>query len=274
MSADVRLLDIAYFEGRTSRNPIRRRSTWPDLVKLLRTHDTAATKDGMCFSPVAYPRGVTRGKAYVESVSCLALDFDHLTPERWVEIVCKLAPLASVAYTTYSHTDEAPRWRVVLPLVASVPAAQWPEVFARVRVWLPDADRQCGDCSRLYYLPSHPAGGAWETAANVEGEWLDVRELPEAPKPRPRKPIEAVTTAEADAALWKWVRKVEQASKGERNALLNRAAWWLGSLAAAGKVDEGSVQSWLLAAALACGLDERGAKATIASGLKAGRSKA
>jgi len=52
-----------------------------------------------------------------------------------------------------------------------------------------------------------------------------------------------------------------------RNHTLNRASFRLGQLVAAGLLDPDAVTAELLAAAQACGLGEREARATIASGL-------
>ncbi|MGX6604563.1 bifunctional DNA primase/polymerase [Micromonosporaceae bacterium Da 78-11] len=56
-----------------------------------------------------------------------------------------------------------------------------------------------------------------------------------------------------------------------RNHALNRAAFNLGQLAAAGQLDPGEIGDALAAAAASCGLGEREAARTIASGLTAGQ---
>jgi len=76
--------------------------------------------------------------------------------------------------------------------------------------------------------------------------------------------------AYARAALERELANMAQAQPGARNDTLNRAAYSLGRLAAAGSLERGEVEAALLAAALAAGLGEREARATIASGLRAG----
>jgi hypothetical protein len=72
------------------------------------------------------------------------------------------------------------------------------------------------------------------------------------------------------AALRRETGDVRRAVVGERNNRLNRAAFSLGMLAAGGELDEQWVEDQLLAAALAAGLPEREARASITSGLRAG----
>jgi hypothetical protein len=77
----------------------------------------------------------------------------------------------------------------------------------------------------------------------------------------------------AAAALARERAAVAAARPGCRNATLNRAAFSLGQLVAAGLLDPGQVRAVLLAAALEAGNPEAKARATIASGLRGGAAK-
>jgi hypothetical protein len=66
---------------------------------------------------------------------------------------------------------------------------------------------------------------------------------------------------------------VATAQPGSRNATLNRAAFNLGQLVAAGLLDADEVRAGLLAAALEAGNPEAKARATIESGLSGGTAK-
>jgi hypothetical protein len=77
---------------------------------------------------------------------------------------------------------------------------------------------------------------------------------------------DAYTTAALEGAIG----DVRGAPKGERNAILNRAAHGLGRLVGAGRLGREQAEAHLAGAAAAVGLDAREAKTTIASGLKAG----
>jgi hypothetical protein len=75
------------------------------------------------------------------------------------------------------------------------------------------------------------------------------------------------------AALAQERAAVATALPGRRNATLNRAAFNLGQLVAAGRLDAEEVRSMLLAAALEAGNPKVKAMATIASGLRGGAAK-
>jgi bifunctional DNA primase/polymerase-like protein len=75
------------------------------------------------------------------------------------------------------------------------------------------------------------------------------------------------------AALARERGAVAAAPPGRRNATLNRAAFNLGQLVAAGVLEADRVRVVLLAAALEAGNPEAKARATIASGLRGGAAK-
>jgi hypothetical protein len=75
------------------------------------------------------------------------------------------------------------------------------------------------------------------------------------------------------AALARERAAVAAAPPGHRNATLNRAAFNLGQLVAAGLLDANQVRAVLLTAALEAGNPEAKARATITSGLRGGAAK-
>jgi Bifunctional DNA primase/polymerase, N-terminal len=91
--------------------------------------------------------------------------------------------------------------------------------------------------------------------------------LPPAPGPSGRR------SGYARAALAREQAAVASAPPGHRNATLNRAAFNLGQLVAAGLLEVGEVRAVLLAAALEAGNPEAKAHATIESGLRGGAAK-
>jgi len=64
--------------------------------------------------------------------------------------------------------------------------------------------------------------------------------------------------------------KVRAATVNTRNETLNRAAFKLGQLVGAGELDEATVVTELLSAAMSCGLEAAEAVGTIRSGMRAG----
>jgi putative DNA primase/helicase len=122
--------------------------------------------------------------------------------------------------------------------------------------------------------------GPWDAdtaAKNTEAlrRWLPTVE-PQQPEPRPEPP-RVYRQAEGDAqtryaarALENESAAVRAAANGERNDRLNRAAYSIGQLVGAGRLDRDQAESELLDAALAVGLPEYEARRTIRSGFEAG----
>jgi hypothetical protein len=112
--------------------------------------------------------------------------------------------------------------------------------------------------------------------AALPGPWVDLLAAPaDPPRPsRPEVPPPPATTgrvaAWTAAAIRGEVDAVAAAPIGTRNHTLNRAAFRLGQLAAAGLIDVDAARGALAAAAAACGLGAREADRTIRSGMAAG----
>jgi hypothetical protein len=114
--------------------------------------------------------------------------------------------------------------------------------------------------------------GVWEVAPLPErllGE-LARRAAPAAREPGRARPLPSGTARYAAAALRAESRLVRDATPGTRNRALNRAAFNLGQLVAAGVVARDVVEAALQEAALAAGLPEPEVLATLRSGLQAG----
>lgn len=143
---------------------------------------------------------------------------------------------------------------------------------------LPGVDLR-GDGGYVVAPPSRHVSGRpyrWTSGPNVElapaPGWLRppaAAVFPTTPA-RPADSLVAGGSRYGLAALRREVADVRRAVVGERNHRLNRAAFSLGMLAAGGELDEDLVEDELLTAALATGLPDREARASIRSGLAAG----
>ncbi|MCC5946914.1 MAG: bifunctional DNA primase/polymerase [Nitriliruptoraceae bacterium] len=106
--------------------------------------------------------------------------------------------------------------------------------------------------------------------------WIDLLTVP-ADAPRPARPVApAVSGVAGRLAAWTTaavrgeLEDVASAATGTRNHTLNRAAFRLGQLTAAGALDPDAALAALDAAASACGLGNGEASRTIASGFGSG----
>lgn len=173
-------MDVCFFLNLRSTRPIRRSVTWEALAGRLQSFsDSWRTKAEVpLWSPARYPESATRrlGKL-VDSVSCLVLDYDEgvsvdEAAERW-------SGHEAVIHTTWSHTWEDPRLRVVLPLAAPIRSDIWTAVYqAVVKADGGDADPACSDAGRCYLLPAKGPSGQTESRW-IRGERLDLRPLAE-----------------------------------------------------------------------------------------------
>jgi hypothetical protein len=170
------------------------------------------------------------------------------------------------------------------------------------------AVRTGGDGRHLYFR--HPGGAVRNDAGRRLGPGLDIRgdggyviappsrhrsgtkyeligrssELPELPhwlvgKLRRAEvhriavrnlPRTGDATAWAKAAVEGEIQRLQHAQPGVRNHTLNRVAFRLGQIMADGQLNEGEIEGLLVNNAMAIGLSEREAVATVESGMEAG----
>lgn len=102
-------------------------------------------------------------------------------------------------------------------------------------------------------------------------EWVPRKKLSERATPQAGGPkIDTGRTGWAETALREELNAVVNASEGERNNTLNRAAFSLAQIVAGGGLDETEVRTRLLGAAITSGLHQDEALKTIQSGFSAG----
>jgi hypothetical protein len=131
--------------------------TYEQLVEYLSESVESDTKDDVeLWSPTKYKNGAARGDAGVESVSCFVLDLDGV---RWESVKHFLEPFEYFAHTTWSHSVEKERWRVVFPLSRPVQADEWKAVWLRLNALFGKfGDPSCSNVSRFYFRSAHKPG--------------------------------------------------------------------------------------------------------------------
>jgi hypothetical protein len=179
--------------------------------------------------------------------------------------------LEAYAHTTYSHTETAPRARVVFPLTTPVSAEQWREVWSAGSRWASSwgavVDKACKDPSRLYYLPSAPKErrslyrfGRWEGARLP---WRRLLVDYPAPKPPEHVPIPSLTSSGSApkyrdsedrrtsayhaATLRGILQDLHGTPQGRRNPAIYRAGCRLGRLVQQGHLTISQVEQELIA---------------------------
>ncbi len=158
---------------RTDKQPLPLEISWLDLIQkikdpeikgysnatyeLLGKHSKKLTKDGPAWMPCSLkdPNG-RRLRENIKEIFLLVLDIDSGISFNQIEELLK--NFEFVAHSTYSHSVEIPKWRVILPLSKPIESNKLTPLFDEVNKLFEGAlDVACGhDPSRIYYLPCCP----------------------------------------------------------------------------------------------------------------------
>ena len=151
--------------------------SWPNIVSMLTTHLSSDDKESVGFFVGGEFSSEKRKDEFLVCRSMLTLDIDKYTGTiDDLEFDLDLLGLgAFVAYSTYSHTDNSPRVRLVLPLSRDVSGVEYraiSEAFCASH----DAftfDECSHKPNQFMFLPSCPVDGArWSLSG--EGAAVDV----------------------------------------------------------------------------------------------------
>lgn len=138
----------------------------------------SAKRDLRLWSPVLYREGdgVERGSEHVTHVTCLVLDYDKGV--RIPEALSLWQDWFHCVHTTWSHTPEHPRFRVIIPLAVAVPAAKWESMWSWAeRQSQGEIDVSMKGVAATYSLPAVPHAGWPREAITHAAPLLDPREL-------------------------------------------------------------------------------------------------
>jgi hypothetical protein len=133
-----RTVTIAFFDDYGARCKRERQMTLVELATLIR-NEAAQTKADLPwikfarFGDLPTKRGSLRHNANVRGLSGILVDYDggRVSFDEAVERLDK-AGITAVVYTSPSHTDERPRWRVGCPFSAELAPAEHDHMVARV----------------------------------------------------------------------------------------------------------------------------------------------
>ena len=143
----------------------------------------AAQKDGEYFIPAVFSHAGTRNAAGVTLVEGFTGDIDTGTVFM-AELKANLAGLQYIAYSSYSHQADDPRWRLFVPYVKPITPAEHGKVYDFFqRRFRNQLDARCKTTNQLWYTPAcpHDAVGQFEFFVG-QGDLLDVDTLPETSK--------------------------------------------------------------------------------------------
>lgn len=175
----ARKLALTVYES--ERNPAGRAATadWEEVCALLEKRTVRHQREGgKGFSGNRLKPGTSRKNENVEFLSMAVADIDNGTTLE------SLMPLIEgyewFAYSSFKHTETAPRYRIVFPLTRDIPATEWAEVWQGFSTKLigGNNDPATKDPSRFFWLPmAHPDRIEDSFVQRNRGRWLDPDEL-------------------------------------------------------------------------------------------------
>ncbi len=213
---------ISVLKDKHDSAPRRAKAPWAKFVEWFRKvrktgclvanckHHLCVHKNGGAWSPAVYPPGTPRQKQFVEEISLLVVDLDHLTDEQLSAALAPLVIYQRILHASHSdrpagstvcicgsepgalHGQDCPSRvdrcvRAIIPLSRSVTRDEWPRFWPTAMAYLKQpADPSTCDANRLYYLPSRPKDSETYYFESHDGIALDVEAIlvmapPEAP---------------------------------------------------------------------------------------------
>lgn len=177
-------LTIATGASRTAKLWHNREMTWDDMLGRLRTTrrtgETVAEYKAMKKSDRDQRKDVggfvggelkngRRLQQNVVSRQLVCLDADSPGKDFLLDVDLALDGCAWAVYSTHSHTPEAPRLRLLVPLAHKVTPDMYPAIARRIAadVGINHFDPTTYDVHRLMYWPSSPANGEYLCKDNI-----------------------------------------------------------------------------------------------------------
>lgn len=141
-------------------------------------------KDGTAWIPCSMiDPSWKRNQENIDKAYFIVLDID--SGMQLEDVRKRIVGYEALIHSSYSHSEEKPKWRVVLPLAEPIPAREVGKIFDIFQERFDELlDASCGhDPARLYYTPACPADAEhlfhYE---HIEGAFLDGQAILEAYK--------------------------------------------------------------------------------------------
>jgi len=134
--------------------------SWPELVRFFQSPRISEDKDTILFGPYKLNENQKRANINVVEVSLFVFDIDDPQGKTADEIMDLVVDYDAILHTTWSHTADTPRYRLILKLANPVAANQFNEVRSGFLFFNSELasiiDTACSDPARAYYLFSYP----------------------------------------------------------------------------------------------------------------------
>ena len=178
---------VSYFDNIYSSEAQPRTSSWRDLARSLsEVASTHLKKTSLpCMVVGHIPKGLSRRNDTIESIDALVLDIErpkagYLSEKsnyirRLEDALVALEPYDYVLHTTFSHTPDEPRLRVVMPLSKSIGPADYKSAMSGLNNLTGGvADRNAQKPAQALFLPFCPPERLSEASGHInEGKPYD-----------------------------------------------------------------------------------------------------
>ena len=182
MKADIKLIRTTFFPNKSATTLTARDISLEELCDLILKTSAAAKADLpwlklAIFGDKRTHKGSLRHDANVVSISGIEADYDDevMSFDEATEIL-EVARLSALLYTSPSHTEDNPRWRVLCPTSRDLPPEQRARLLGRLNgsfgdVFAPESFA----LSQSYYYGSVNRNAA-HRAVIVAGDCIDLRD--------------------------------------------------------------------------------------------------
>ena len=152
----MRPLTISFGKGDKAAITAVKSLPWAEFAKALTTEPPESEDKASrgWFIPATFDPVYRHGDNFV-SRDAITYDFDHVGMEDWARVKAALPGLALAMYTTFSHSSQTPRFRVVLPLSRPATFDEFEAVSRKVatRFGIELAARESFTPPQMTYLP-------------------------------------------------------------------------------------------------------------------------
>lgn len=170
--------DFALFNNIKSVTAKQAHKSLRSITRQLSTPIESTQKDTLLLGPYKLGPEQKRANQNIQSVSALIFDIDQPKGYTFDDIVALTSGYFGLVHTTWSHTREKPRYRVVIHLREEIRAADFAAVRDNFLFFNSElasiVDVACSDISRAYYWFSYPPENEGEAQCCVlMGNLLD-----------------------------------------------------------------------------------------------------
>ena len=150
-------------------NPIRTAETAAEYHAMKKSERDAVKDKGGFFAGTL--KGTRRRASEVISRSMITLDHDRLKPSCFDAFAFKHC---AIVYTTHSHTPEAPRARILVPLTRDATPDEYNAIarYLADEIGMDTVDLCSFKINQLMYWPTASSDGEY-ICRKYEGDWLD-----------------------------------------------------------------------------------------------------